>query len=205
MKIVIVDYGMGNLHSIKRALEECGADDISIADDPQALSSASKIILPGVGSFTDAMDNLNRQGWPEALHRAVDEGVSILGICLGMQLLADKGYEGGETRGLGFIPGEVVRFEFADPSLRIPHVGWNEIYPQGDSLMLENIRPGTDFYFVHSYHFIPQDAENILATSNYGGDFVAAVVKGLVVGVQFHPEKSQRAGFGLLRNYLTYY
>jgi len=205
MKTVIVDYGMGNLQSIRRALEECGADDITIADDPQSLAAASKIILPGVGAFTDAMDNLNRRGWPVAIRQAVDEGVSLLGICLGMQLLADKGYEGGETAGLGLIPGEVIRFELEDPTLRIPHVGWNEIYPQGDSLMLEDIRPGTDFYFVHSYHFVPRHAENILALSNYGGDFVSAVIKGLVAGVQFHPEKSQQAGFALLKNFLKYY
>lgn len=199
--VVIVDYGMGNLQSIRRAFEECGAN-VVISNDPKSIKCASRIVLPGVGAFADAMNNLNIQGWTVFLKQAVETGVPLLGICLGMQLLADRGTEGGETNGLGFISGEVIKFKLNIHNLRIPHVGWNDIKIEKEHALFSGISNGTDYYFVHSYHFVPQNIENILATTSYGPDFVSVVLKDNVIGVQFHPEKSQSAGFCLLNNFL---
>lgn len=202
MTVLVIDYGMGNLGSVRRALEECGADPV-ISDSPDDLADASWIVLPGVGAFSDGMKNLRRGGWPKALATAVlDEGIPLLGICLGMQLLAERGTEGGETDGLGLIPGE-VRQLMPEGGLRVPHVGWNDVHAVGDCAMLRGVPDGSDFYFVHSYHFIPSDRSHIAAVAEYGGEVVAAVESGKVWGAQFHPEKSSRAGFHLLKNFLS--
>ncbi|WP_054693849.1 imidazole glycerol phosphate synthase subunit HisH [Syntrophomonas palmitatica] len=201
MNVIIIDYGMGNLHSIRRALEECGANAV-IASNPGDLRNASQVVLPGVGAFADAMHNLNTQGWIPAIKQTVDEGVPLLGICLGMQLLADWGDEGGGSPGLGFIPGEVIKFQLEDYALRIPHVGWNEIEINREHQLLCGIANRTDFYFVHSYHFVAREEKNVLTTTSYGIEFVSAVVNKNVIGVQFHPEKSQRAGFAFIKNFL---
>lgn len=203
MSTVIIDYGMGNLISVKRAFEECGAN-VSISDNPEDLLGASHIVLPGVGAFTDGMASLARNGWINAIRQAADNGeASILGICLGMQLLADFGEEGGGMEGLGLIPGRVVRLQPAQSDERIPHVGWNELSIEQTHNLLYGIPNHSDFYFVHSYHFKAEHPSDVLATTPYSGGFTSVVSRNQVMGVQFHPEKSQRTGFQLIKNFLN--
>lgn len=202
MSVLIVDYNLSNLGSIRRSLEECGVTPV-VSDDPGKLKTASRVVLPGVGSFADGMANLRNMGWAPALREAaMEDRIPLLGICLGMQLLAEKGEEGGTVGGLKLIPGEVRRFVPEDPSTRIPHVGWNEVWSSSGNRLFEGIPDGSDFYFVHSYHFIPRCKEHILATTPYCGNFVSAIGVGNVFGVQFHPEKSGRPGFRILKNFL---
>jgi imidazole glycerol-phosphate synthase subunit HisH len=202
MKAAVIDYGMGNLASVRRALEEAGAS-VSIVDGPEAIGDASHIVLPGVGAFRDAMSRIDAAAWPQRLTRAVQvEGIPLLGICLGMQLLADSGEEGGLTDGLGLVAGRVIRLT-APAGERIPHVGWNEVDPVKEAALFEGIPAGADFYFVHSYQFVPAEAQSELARTDYCGGFISAVGFGTVFGVQFHPEKSSRHGLRLLRNFLA--
>lgn len=203
METAIIDYGMGNLLSVQRAFEKCGSDAV-IIDNPLELRDAERIVLPGVGAFPDAMDNLRKNGWIEELNRAVlEKETPILGICLGMQLLADKGYEVRECDGLGYIPGEIIRFTQTQEKERIPHVGWNEILKREDLPLFDGIADGTNYYFVHSYHFRVANEENIATVTPYCGEFVSSVIKDNIVGTQFHPEKSQKAGFKLIKNFLS--
>ena len=203
METAIIDYGMGNLLSVQRAFEKCGSDAV-IIDNPLELRDAERIVLPGVGAFPDAMDNLRKNGWIEELNRAgLEKETPILGICLGMQLLADKGYEVRECDGLGYIPGEIIRFTQTQEKERIPHVGWNEILKREDSPLFDGIADGTNYYFVHSYHFRVANEENIATVTPYCGEFVSSVIKDNIVGTQFHPEKSQKAGFKLIKNFLS--
>ena len=203
METAIIDYGMGNLLSVQRAFEKCGSDAV-IIDNPLELRDAERIVLPGVGAFPDAMDNLRKNGWIEELNRAVlEKETPILGICLGMQLLADKGYEVRECDGLGYIPGEIIRFTQTQEKERLPHVGWNEILKREDSPLFDGIADGTNYYFVHSYHFRVANEENIATVTPYCGEFVSSVIKDNIVGTQFHPEKSQKAGFKLIKNFLS--
>lgn len=203
METAIIDYGMGNLLSVQRAFEKCGSDAV-IIDNPLELRDAERIVLPGVGAFPDAMDNLRKNGWIEELNRAVlEKETPILGICLGMQLLADKGYEVRECDGLGYIPGEIIRFTQTQEKERIPHVGWNEILKREDSPLFDGIADGTNYYFVHSYHFRVANEENIATVTPYCGEFVSSVIKDNIVVTQFHPEKSQKAGFKLIKNFLS--
>ena len=203
METAIIDYGMGNLLSVQRAFEKCGSDAV-IIDNPLELRDAERVVLPGVGAFPDAMDNLRKNGWIEELNRAVlEKETPILGICLGMQLLADKGYEVRECDGLGYIPGEIIRFTQTQEKERIPHVGWNEILKREDSPLFDGIADGTNYYFVHSYHFRVANEENIATVTPYCGEFVSSVIKDNIVGTQFHPEKSQKAGFKLIKNFLS--
>ena len=159
-QVAIIDYGMGNLGSVRRAFEECGANVI-VTEDPRALRQATQAVLPGVGAYSDGMANIRRNRWDDAIHRAaLDDGIPFLGICLGMQLLSTKGYEGGETDGLDLIPGEVKKL-VSNAGERVPHVGWNEVYPQSGEPLFEGIRSGTDLYFVHSYHFLPSNTAEV--------------------------------------------
>lgn len=202
-KVAIVDYGMCNLDSVFRAVEECGGNAV-ITDKESEIKTASRIILPGVGAFPDAMRNLAQRGLPEFLkEQATDKCIPFLGICLGMQLLASKGSEVEETKGLDIIPGEIKRLEPYGDDTRIPHVGWNEVHPSKDSPLFRDIMPGRDFYFIHSYCFRPDNQSDALAHTPYARGFVSAVSRGLVFGVQFHPEKSQKAGFCLLKNFMS--
>ncbi|MCI9646679.1 MAG: imidazole glycerol phosphate synthase subunit HisH [Lachnospiraceae bacterium] len=202
METAIIDYGMGNLLSVQRAFEKCGSE-AAIIDNPLELRNAERIVLPGVGAFPDAMNNLEKGNWIEELNRAVlQKGTPILGICLGMQLLAAKGYEGQECLGLGYIPGEVVLLDAKEEGERIPHVGWNEIEGITDTELLAGIPAGTNFYFVHSYHFRVKNQEDIICYTPYCGGFVSAIGRGHIVGTQFHPEKSQKAGFRVIKNFL---
>jgi imidazole glycerol-phosphate synthase subunit HisH len=200
--VAIVDYGMCNLDSVRRAVEECGGRAV-VTDEADEIEAADRIIMPGVGAFPDAIRNLTERGLEKVLEEQVrNEGAPFLGICLGMQLLASLGFEGGETEGLGWIEGEVRRLDPTDEDRRIPHVGWDEVYPVGASALFDGIEPGLDFYFVHSYHLSCCSEEDVAATTPYCGGFTSAVSRGNVHAVQFHPEKSQRHGLRLLRNFL---
>ncbi|MEK3719062.1 imidazole glycerol phosphate synthase subunit HisH [Paenibacillus sp. FSL H8-0034] len=202
MNVVIIDYGMGNLISVKRALEECGAD-VTISSDLSVVEAAGRLVLPGVGAFPDGMAELRSRGLDQAILAALQNAsCEILGICLGMQLLATVGFEGSQTEGLNLIPGKVERLQPLDENDRIPHVGWNELsFVQHDPIF-NDLPDGSDFYFVHSYHFIPENDSDIIATTPYCGNFVSMVRKNNIYGVQFHPEKSQQSGFKIIRNFL---
>lgn len=204
MKVAIINYGMGNLSSVRRAFEELGADPI-IANHPSSLYEVNRVVLPGVGAFAEGMVHLRHGGWIDALNDVVTaQGKPLLGICLGMQMLATAGDEGGLTQGLGMIPGQVRRLEHLGCKLRIPHVGWNEVRYQKNDVLFEGIPDASDFYFVHSYAFVPQVDENLIAIVPYGGDVAAVVRRDHVFGCQFHPEKSSKAGRQLLKNFLSY-
>jgi len=203
MNVAIIDYGLCNLDSVARALEECGGRG-AVSNDPEAVLAADAVILPGVGTFRDAMAGLRAKGLDEALtQRVVREGAPFLGICLGMQLLASLGHEVERTAGLDWIPGEVARLESCSPTERVPHIGWNELHFETPAPLFRGIEPGTDFYFVHSFHFRASHAGHVLGTTPYCGGFVSAVGRDNIFGVQFHPEKSQKAGFTVLRNFLA--
>lgn len=198
MKVAIVDYGMGNVASVQKALRHLGYDS-TITADTAALENASFIILPGVGSFKAGMDNLRATGLVEVLNREVlEKGKPFLGICLGMQLLATTGTEPHENPGLGWIEGTQTHIEAGQ--LRIPHLGWNEIDVKRGNVF-DNI-PSRDFYFIHSYHFVVKNPAEVIATVHYGSDLAAVVGRDNIFATQFHPEKSQTAGLQLLKNIL---
>ena len=198
-----INYGAGNLDSVARAVEECGGSPL-ISSSPDALVKANYIILPGVGSFVKGMQNLHKLGIEKDLsEQVIQKRIPFLGICLGMQLLASKGWEVEESSGLGWIEGEVVKFEPSDPQLRIPHVGWNEVHFVNESPLFRGVQSKKDFYFVHSYHFKCKNEENVLAKTPYGGEFTSVIGKENIFGVQFHPEKSQKIGFQILLNFLS--
>ena len=201
-RIAIIDHGLCNLDSIARATEECGGEPF-ITDDPVRITEAQRIILPGVGAFPDAMRNLRAKGLDAALRKEVmDNKVPLLGICLGMQLLATRGFEVTETEGLGLIPGEVRKLE-PKSGERIPHIGWDEVSYPRESDLFAGIPERKDFYFVHSFVFVPKDPAIIIGACDYGGGFAASIQYGNIHATQFHPEKSQRVGFQLLKNFLS--
>jgi glutamine amidotransferase len=199
--IGIIDYGMGNLRSVQKALEHLGAAAV-IGETPQALSGTDRLILPGVGAFRDAIHCLRSQGWERPLQDHVAAGKPLLGICLGLQLLFDVSYEDGEWTGLGISPGEVRRFQ-PEPALKIPHMGWNTLdIRQPGNPLLHEIRTGNHVYFVHSYHVVPQDSQVIATQTTHGTQtFVSMITRGNLFATQFHPEKSQQVGLQLLRNF----
>jgi glutamine amidotransferase len=199
--LAIVDYGMGNLRSLSNALEELGAP-ATISGEPKVIAAAEKIFLPGVGAIAQAMQRLNEGGLSAVLRNKVGAGTPLLGICLGMQILCARSFEDGEHAGLGWIDAECVRFDTAR-GLKVPHIGWNEIQPRGDHPLLRGVDPGSDVYFVHSYYVSCNDPEEILATSTYGDTFTSVCARDNVMGVQFHPEKSQLVGLRILRNFLS--
>ena len=202
-RVAIVDYGMCNLDSVRRAFEEVGARPF-VTDDPGDLDAADRIVLPGVGAFPDAMHNLRARGLDEALAKQVlHERAPFLGVCLGMQLMAAVGEEVELTTGLEWIDARVVRFVATEADPRVPHVGWNEVTPSEESSLFAGIPARADFYFVHSFHVACASPDDVLATTPYCGGFTAAVQRGDAYGVQFHPEKSQRWGLQLLANFLT--
>ncbi|MFA5908695.1 MAG: imidazole glycerol phosphate synthase subunit HisH [Vicinamibacterales bacterium] len=204
MRVAIVNYGMGNLASVRRALEDLGADAF-VAAAPASLADANRIVLPGVGAYSEGMKGLAAGGWLAALHDAVgQQRKPLLGICLGMQMLASGSDEGEAVPGLGFVPGQVKRLDTIGCRLRVPHVGWNEVRYRADDELFAGIPDGSDFYFVHSYAVVPAMAAHLLATTPYGCEVSAAVRNGNVFGTQFHPEKSSKAGRQLLRNFLDY-
>ncbi|HVW20875.1 MAG TPA: imidazole glycerol phosphate synthase subunit HisH [Opitutaceae bacterium] len=201
-RIAIVDYGMGNIGSVANALDRLGVTPV-VASTGAAIVPADAIILPGVGAFHAAMGNLRRSGLDRTLtEEVVSKGKPFLGICLGMQLLARESTEQGLTSGLGWIDGRVVRLDPA-ASLPVPHAGWNEVQLGPPSPLFGRIEPSAHFYFDHSYH-LECGRSITTATMNYGGVWCAAIQQGHILGVQFHPEKSQRNGLRLLRNFVTY-
>ncbi len=201
--VAIIDYGMCNLDSIARAVQECGGNAL-VTDRAEDLQKATAIILPGVGAFPDAMRNLQERHLPEILHEEVlVRGIPFLGICLGMQLLATTGYEVRPTRGLGWIKGEVRRLEPTAARERIPHIGWNEVVYTRACPLFKGIPDQRDFYFVHSYHVAAAHEDEVVARTPYCGAFACAVHREHIFGVQFHPEKSQRLGFQVLTNFLS--
>jgi glutamine amidotransferase len=202
-KVAIIDYGMCNLDSVARAIEECGGTPL-VTDKKNDLELATHIILPGVGAFPDAMSEIIKRSLDKSLREQVlKKKIPFLGICLGMQLMATKGWEGEETDGLGLIEGEVKRFVPDSSDTRIPHVGWNEVNYTQKSPLFQEIPSGKDFYFVHSYHFCCQNEDDIIAHTPYCGGFVSAISRGHIFGAQFHPEKSQKPGFKVLKNFLS--
>lgn len=197
--ITIVDYGMGNLRSVQKAIEKVGSEAV-ICSDPDQIARASKLILPGVGAFRDAIQALKDQSLVEPILEHAQSGKPFLGICLGLQLLFDVSYEDGEYEGLGIIPGKVVRFE-DQPDLKIPHMGWNQIERTAPHPILEGIPAHDYFYFVHSYYVSPENDSDVAAWTDYGCRFASMVARDNVVASQFHPEKSQDVGLKLLQNF----
>ncbi len=197
--VVVVDYGAGNLRSAAKALSAAGARDVVVSGDPAAIAQASHIVLPGVGAFAQCIGALKAKARVvDALDAAVHgRGVPFLGICVGMQLLADEGHEHGVHAGLGWIPGVVERLEPGADALKIPHSGWNDVTPAPGSGMAAG-----SAYFVHSYRLTARDPADVAATTDYGQRFAAVVRRGPVTGVQFHPEKSQAYGLAFLRDWL---
>lgn len=201
-RVAIIHYGLGNLRSVENAFAYIGAD-VFIAETPTALNDASHVVLPGVGAFGDGMANLRANGWDAAMHNhAVIAQKPLLGICLGMQLLAERGTEYGDHTGLGFIKGTVEKIIPADDSIRIPHIGWNRVEFTPNASMYAGLSAGDDYYFVHSYALKPKNPAQITGICNHGIPFAASVADGAIWGAQFHPEKSQHAGLTLLRNFL---
>lgn len=199
--IAIVDYGMGNLRSVQKAIESLGME-ATICTDPTGIAQAERLILPGVGAFRDAIGELQRQSLVEPIKAHIAAGKPFLGICLGLQLLFDVSFEDGTWQGLGVIPGEVVRFKDL-PGRKIPHMGWNEVQVQNDSRLFRGIPNGSHFYFVHSYFVVPKAPEVIAAKTDYGGEFTSVIERGNLFATQFHPEKSQSAGLALLKNFAS--
>jgi len=203
MKVGVIDYGLGNLRSVAGAVQKLGHEPV-VSSDPSALEETDKLILPGVGAFGDGMRNLASLGLIDPLTRLVHErGAPILGICLGAELLARESDEFGRHQGLGWIDAYVTRLEPADPGLRVPHVGWNTVTQTSPSVLFTDIPQDALFYFVHSYKICCDDSSSVLAHCEYGGPVTAVVARGHIFGTQFHPEKSQRVGLDLLRNFLS--
>jgi glutamine amidotransferase len=209
--VALIDYGSGNLRSAEKALARAGRErgtheDVVVTADPAVAAKAGRIVLPGVGAFADCMRGLSSiSGMVDALHGAVvKRGVPFLGICVGMQLLASVGREFGDHDGLGWIGGEVVRLSPADAGLKIPHMGWNELAIARSHPLFDGIGPGANVYFVHSFAMHTRDPGDVIATSDYGGAFAAAVGRDNIAGMQFHPEKSQAVGLALLGNFLEW-
>ncbi|MFH0772289.1 MAG: imidazole glycerol phosphate synthase subunit HisH [Candidatus Omnitrophota bacterium] len=230
-ELVIVDYGMGNLRSVSKAFEKVGAR-VKISDDPKTVSSAERLVVPGVGAFKDAMRQLKRRGLTEAIHEFVDKGRPFLGLCLGLQLIFFDSEEGGINKGLGFIEGKVLKFpkrpltmEEGAPPLKIPHMGWNQIRIDGQRTahsrqkknlnakrymlnaekmcpLLKGIPDGSYMYFVHSYYAEPEDDDCVAAWTDYGIEFPSVVWSRNIYATQFHPEKSQKLGLEILRNFM---
>lgn len=203
--IAIIDYGMGNVRSVYNVLEYIGEDVIITADSKQ-IDNASHLILPGVGAFGDAMRNLEERGLVEILNKQViDKGKPFLGICLGLQLIAERGYEHGIHKGLAWIDAEVARFEIDEKGLKVPHMGWNDIIIKQEHPIFHNLKKHEmNFYFVHSYHIKCKDDINITATCDYGYEFTAVVHKDNIVATQFHPEKSQENGIQMIENFISW-
>jgi glutamine amidotransferase len=209
--VALIDYGSGNLRSAEKALARVSAErgtgqEIVVTADTEAVRTAERIVLPGVGAFADCMRGLAAlPGMVAALNDAViARRVPFLGICVGMQLMAEVGREFGDHAGLGWIKGAVVRMTPDDPSLKIPQIGWNELSLACEHPLFDGVGPGSHAYFVHSFAMVPERAADVLARTDYGGPVTAAVARDNLVGVQFHPEKSQAVGLRLLGNFLAW-
>ena len=200
--IGVIDYGMGNIASVIDAVEYIGYDAMHCRS-PEEIDQCERIIIPGVGSFRNAMKALNSQGWVAVIREYANNDRPILGICLGMQLLFGHGYEDGKTDGFGLISGEVTHLT-PPPPLKVPHVGWNSLNIRSTHPVLKGLKERVDLYFVHSYHCVPEERECVIATCTFGNEFVAAAGKNSVLGLQFHPEKSQPSGLRILENFIDW-
>lgn len=199
-KIGIINYGVGNLQSVKNSLDHLGIPN-AIVDKPQDIKNFDKIILPGVGAFGAAMEKLNKLGFAKEIKSFVSHGKPVLGICLGMQLLFDESHEYGRHKGLGLIKGKVLPFSEKVTNLTLPQIGWNSIIKNKDSALLKDISDNSTFYFIHSFYCEPKDQKITMASADYGIKFSAIIHKDNVFGCQFHPEKSQSAGLQILKNF----
>lgn len=207
--VTIIDYGIGNLRSIEKAFEEVGAS-VTRTDDPESVTDAERLVLPGVGAFGACIDEIRRRDLEAPIRDAIHRGTPFLGVCVGMQLLFETGHEKGTHAGLGILPGRVVHFRKADAdmpeTLSVPHMGWNAIEPdpdKGRDALLEGLGDTPYAYFVHSYHAVPDRSDDVLATTTYGHTFPSVVHRENVAGVQFHPEKSQAVGLTILESFAT--
>ena len=199
--ITIVDYGMGNLRSVQKAFEKIGTP-AQITSEPEVVAQATKLVLPGVGAFRDAIHELRTRHLADPILSHIAADKPFLGICLGLQLLLDVSYEDGEWTGLGVIPGKVVRFP-EDPELKVPHMGWNQAEATGSFPLLAGMPPQPFFYFVHSYYVVPQEESVVAGWTNYGQRFTSMISRGNLFATQFHPEKSQALGLKLLSNFAS--
>ena len=208
MTVVVVDYGSGNLRSAAKALERVlgGEEAVAVTSDPDRVAAADRIVLPGVGAFADCMAGICAiAGLRAALERAaLERARPLLGICVGMQLMAAESREHGRHRGFGWLDAAVERLAPRDPALKIPHMGWNALIPRRAHPLLEGLPAGAHGYFVHSYSLAPRDPADLLAHADYGGPVTAAVARGNLAGTQFHPEKSQRTGLRILANFVRW-
>ena len=205
--IAIVDYGAGNTRSVLRAFEAAGAEKVVLADTPEKILDADRIVLPGVGAGGAAMAGLRKRGLVQPLEEVVwQKRRPLLGICVGMQMMGDRIYEFGEHRGLGWIAGDVVNLGdlVVSDDIRIPHMGWDQIVPRGDDPILAADKKGSDFYFAHSFALRPTSKDHVVATVDYGSDICVAVRRDNVFGVQFHPEKSQLNGRRLITAFMQW-
>ena len=210
INIAIINYECGNIHSARKAFELALTEldisgSVTVTNEPETIFKADKLVLPGVGAFSECFKKLKSvKGLSESItERVHDHGTPILGICIGLQLLADKGFENIESKGLGWISGQVENLCPDDKNLKIPHMGWNEVnFKRGDGRFSD--LNGEDFYFVHSYYFNAKDTDNILATTNYNKPFPSALIKNNIIGTQFHPEKSQRSGVEFIKRFLMW-
>ena len=204
MKIAIIDYGMGNLHSVQKGFEKVGANAV-IVNDPNDLAGADKAVLPGVGAFRDAIATLKDQGFVEPIKDFILAGKPFLGICLGLQMLFDTSYEDGEWEGLGIIPGQVVKFDFTghpdQSKLKIPHMGWNRLFIKPGNPLFEGLDNESYVYFVHSYYVAPRNESVAATTTDHGINFVSSIRRDNLFATQFHPEKSQSVGLKILENF----
>lgn len=194
--IAVIDYGMGNLRSVEKAFQFLGFHAV-ITDRPEQAEGATHLVLPGDAAFGDAMRNLVDRGWDDLILKGVEQGKPFLGICMGLQLMFDESEEGGKHRGLGMLPGRIVKFPATE---RVPQIGWNQIAIERSVEILDGVPEGSYFYFVHSYYVDAADADRV-ATTEYGQEYTSIAARDNALGVQFHPEKSQQIGLRLLRNF----
>jgi imidazole glycerol-phosphate synthase subunit HisH len=199
--LAVIDYGAGNLRSVMHALKHLSAENVKLVREPKDLEGAQKIILPGVGAFGASMQQMHKQGLVEPVREAVKSGIPYLGICVGMQMMFDYSDEMGTHEGIGLMKGYVTRFP-SDMGLKVPHIGWNVLEPCFASPLIKDLPAESYGYFVHSYYCVPADSADTLVATDYGIRFAAAVQHENLYGVQFHPEKSQRMGLQILRNFL---
>jgi len=199
MRVALIDYGIGNLRSVRKAIEGVGAEVIQ-TDQSEIILNCSKVILPGVGAFKDGMDGLQHRGLISTLKALIENETPLLGICLGMQILFENSTEMGSTQGLGFIDGNVLLFPSEE--LKIPHTGWNQLVRAGDSPLLNSIENGAYVYFNHSYYCAPKNNMDVIAHTEYDITYASAIQKDSLYGVQFHPEKSQGIGLRIIKNFL---
>lgn len=213
MRVVIIDYGSGNLHSAEKSFERAAREsgsghEVIVSAKPEDVIAAERVVLPGVGAYADCRQGLEAiEGMLPALQEVVTAGRPFLGICVGMQLMASRGLEFQVTEGFNWIKGEVRAIEPEDPKLKIPHMGWNTLFPKQDHPLLKDIKTGADglhAYFVHSFHLVPEQESETLVETEYGGPVTAMVGRDNMVGVQFHPEKSQKLGLKLIANFLQW-